>query len=51
MLQSEVAMLIRFLEQNNGSFSKKKKKKEFKELTTQEMNRIEQKYGDIFEKQ
>jgi len=46
-----LAMLIRFLEQNNGSLSKRAQDKEFKDLTSEEMNRIEQKYGEIFEKQ
>jgi len=45
-----VAMLIRFLEQNNGSLSKRAQEKEFKDLTSEEINQIEQKYIDIFEK-
>ncbi len=45
-----VAMLIRFLEQNNSSLSKRAQEKEFKDLIPEEINQIEQKYRDIFEK-
>lgn len=43
-----VALLIRFLEQNNGSLSKRAKNKEFKELKAEEIERIESKYQVFF---
>lgn len=44
-----IAMLIRFLEQKNGSLSKRAKDKEFKELTSGEVKKIEKQYKTIFE--
>ncbi len=46
-----VAMLIRFLEQNNGTLSKMAQEKEFKDLTSEEIKKIEKKYKIIFEKE
>ena len=45
-----VAMLIRFLEQNKTSLSKRAKDTEFKELTSDEIKQIENQYKIIFEK-
>lgn len=45
-----IAMLIRFLEQNNGSLSKRAQEKEFKDLTSNEVKKIERQYKMIFEK-
>jgi len=42
------AMLIRFLEQNNGSLSKRAHEKEFKDLTNNEIKNIETQYEIIF---
>jgi len=44
-----VAMLIRFLEQNNGTLSKRAQEKEFKDLTSEEIKQIEKQYKIIFE--
>ncbi len=41
-------LLIRFLNQNNGKFSKRALKKEFYSLTTEEIVTLEEKYADIF---
>ena len=43
-----VSTLIRFLEQNRGSLSKRAQEKEFKDLTSEEINQIENKYKVIF---
>ncbi len=43
-----VASLIRFLEQNNGTLSKRAKTKEFKDLMDEEVRTIEQLYKEIF---
>lgn len=43
-----VASLIRFLEQNNGILSNKRRKQVFKELTIDEIKQIENKYYEIF---
>ena len=43
-----VALLIRFLEQNQGSLSKRAQKNEFSELTTDEISVIETQYKEIF---
>jgi len=43
-----VALLIRFLEQNNGSLSKRAKEKEFGELTDEEVKEIEENYQVYF---
>jgi hypothetical protein len=45
-----VATLIRFLEQNNGTLSKREQGKEFKDLTSNEIKQIEKQYKNIFEK-
>ncbi len=45
-----VAMLIRFLEQNNGSLSKRAQEKEFKDLTSEEIKKIESQYKITFGK-
>ena len=45
-----IAMLIRFLEQNNGSLSKRAQDKEFKDLTSNEIKKIEKQYKIIFMK-
>ena len=42
-----VALLIRFLEQNNGTFSKSAREKEFAVLKDDEVNEIEKKYKEI----
>lgn len=44
-----VAMLIRFLEQNNGKLSKRAREKEFKDLITSEIQKIEEQYKVYFE--
>jgi len=44
-----VAMLIRFLEQNNGTLSKRAREKEFKDLITSEIQKIEEHYKVYFE--
>jgi hypothetical protein len=44
-----VALLIRFLEQGNGLFSKRVKTKELRELTKEEFREIEDKYQQIFQ--
>jgi hypothetical protein len=43
-----VALLIRFLEQNDGSLSKRAKEKEFASLTNQEVKEIEENYQVYF---
>ena len=43
-----VDLLIRFLNQNKGTLSKRAREKEFKKLTTSEIQAIEQKYAEIF---
>lgn len=43
-----VALLVRFLEQNNGAFSNRAKEKEFKQLSTAEIADIEEHYKLIF---
>lgn len=45
-----VAMLIRFMEQNNSSLSKRAREKEFKDLTDDEIREIEKQYRLYFEK-
>ena len=44
-----VAMLIRFLEQNNGTLSKRAREKEFKDLASDEILEIEQSYKILFQ--
>ncbi len=43
-----VALLVRFLEQNNGAFSNRAKEKEFKQLSPPEIAAIEENYKLIF---
>ncbi len=43
-----VATLVRFLEQNDGKFSTRAKKKEFKQLNEKEQAAIENKFKEIF---
>lgn len=45
-----IAMLVRFLEQNNGSLSKRAKEKEFSTLTESEISKIETEYTTLFSK-
>jgi len=49
MPDKTVALLIRFLEQNNGTLSKRARDKEFAALTPEEVVNIETKYKEIFE--
>jgi hypothetical protein len=48
MPNKEVALLIRFLEQNNGKLSKRAIEKEFSELTEEEVKEIEEHYQAYF---
>jgi Fic/DOC family len=48
MPDKTVAMIIRFLEQNNGKFSKRALEKEFSALTTEEVQDIEEQYQFYF---
>lgn len=48
MPDNTVAMLIRFLEQNNGRFSKTALEKEFSVLTIEEVKEIEEQYQKCF---
>lgn len=48
MPDNMVALLIRFLEQNNGSLSKRAKEKEFGKLTDEEVKEIEENYQVYF---
>jgi Fic family protein len=48
MPDKTVALLVIFLEQNNGKLSKRKQEKEFNSLTDQEINDIEKIYNNIF---
>ena len=43
-----VDLLIKFLDQNNGKLSKKKRDKHFEELGDEEIRRIEETFQDIF---
>ena len=43
-----VDLLIRFLNQNNGTLSKRARKRGFEKLTDPEILAIEQKYAEIF---
>jgi hypothetical protein len=43
-----VALLIRFLEQNQGVLSKRAREKEFAVLTLEEVKNIEEKFKTIF---
>ncbi|WP_298146459.1 Fic family protein [Flavobacterium sp.] len=48
MPDGTVALLIRFLEQNQGTLSKRAKEKEFAALTPEEIADIEEKFNTIF---
>ncbi len=48
MPDKTVALLIRFLEQNNGRLSRRAREKEFSALTPDEVTEIEQKYKEVF---
>jgi len=50
MPDKTVALLIRFLEQNNSKISKRAREKEFKDLTDVEIQEIEKQYQLYFEK-
>jgi hypothetical protein len=43
-----VALLIRFLEQNQGAFSKRAREKEFAALSFEEVKNIEERFSSIF---
>ena len=43
-----VALLVRFLDQNNGILSKRVREKEFGALTEDEINQLENRYNEIF---
>jgi len=45
---TKVDLLIKFLDQNGGKLSKKKKEKHFEELGDQEINIIEESFEEIF---
>ena len=49
MPDNMVALLIRFLEQNNGTLSKRAQEKEFLGLNNEEVKNIEQQYNQVFE--
>jgi hypothetical protein len=46
-----VALLVRFLEQNNGELSKRAREKEFEALSETEVHQIEMRYNEIFKTQ
>ncbi|WP_159520527.1 hypothetical protein [Sunxiuqinia indica] len=46
-----VALLVWFLEQNNGVLSKRAEEKEYEVLSETEVNQIEMRYSEIFKKQ
>lgn len=48
MPDKTIALLVRFLEQNNGKFSERAKSKEFQELKTGELKEIQKKYASVF---
>lgn len=48
MPDKTVALLVRFLDQNNGTLSKRAREKEFSALTEVEINQIENRYKEIF---
>lgn len=48
MPDKTVAILIGFLEQNEGRLSKRAREKEFVQLTDEEVSRIQSNYGSIF---
>ncbi|GAG01454.1 unnamed protein product, partial [marine sediment metagenome] len=46
---TKVDLLIKYLYQSNGILSKRKRQKDFDELTEEEISMIEQHYAEIFE--
>jgi len=48
MPDNTVALLVRFLEQNNGRLSQRALKKEFSDLSGKEVLKIETKFREIF---
>jgi len=48
MPDKTVALLVRFLEQNNGKLSKRAREKEFSELSKAEIEKIEKQFLEIF---
>lgn len=48
MPDKKVALLVRFLEQNDGKLSKRALEKEFDQLESEEINDLEENYSDIF---
>jgi hypothetical protein len=48
MPDKTVALLVRFLEQNNGKLLKRVRTKEFEALTDQEVREIENRFHEIF---
>lgn len=48
MPEKLIALLVRFLEQNEGTLSKRAREKEFERLTNEEVQIIEQTYREIF---
>jgi len=50
MADKMVALLIRFLDQNNGELSNRAKNKEFQEFTSGEIEEIEKRYQAIFQR-
>lgn len=48
MPDKKIALLVLFLQSNNGKLSKNKNEKEFSALSDSEVNEIEIKYGEIF---
>lgn len=49
MPDNTIALLVRFLEQNNGHFSKRAREKDFVNLTNTEVEKIELQFQEIFE--
>ena len=47
---TRVDLLIKLLNQNKGKLSKRKRQKDFDELSDEEFSMIEEYYADIFEK-
>ena len=51
MPDKAVALLVRFLEQNNGQLSKRAKENEFADLTDNEIQKIEESFSQIMTNQ
>jgi hypothetical protein len=49
MPDKTLALLMRFLEQGTGVFSERARDNEFRELTAEEIERIEAKYQEVFQ--